>query len=785
MTLEELKDALASFADKKSPGEDGLTKEFYQTFFDLIGKDLLNSYNASFHKGSLSITQKRGSITLIPKGDVNLTNLKNWRPISLLNVDYKLLSKLLAKRMEQILPKLIHTNQTGFISGRYIGQNIRLLSDIMEFSDSKKFPGILLFVDFEKAFDTLEWSFILKTLEAFNFGDNFKKWVSVLYNNAQSSIMNGGFMTNYFEISRGVRQGCPLSPSLFILAVELLALKIRQNPNCRGIQLPNDQEVKISQFADDKTIITSNVDSLKSHLQVIDWFGTVSGLKLNKKKTNAMWLGAMKHSRSKILEFKCTKEPIKVLGSFLSYNQNKNVEENFMKRISKMKTKLNLWLSRDLTLYGRSLLAKTLGVSQLIYAASMLSVPTPVIKEVQAELFNFLWKNKKDKIKRLVLYQPLVEGGLNFVNFPAVVKSLRLAWISRFLSNSRDSWKAIPNYYLSTHGGLQFLLKCNYNANDINNNLPTFYRELFQYFQEFKNKTKIFSYGNLLLWNNEAITIEKKMLFWKSWFDKKIFCIQDILSSDGNFLTFEEFQNKFRIKTNYLHYFQLMAAIPSDLKKKAMLVEVPSHEQLLYSTTVSLSPENTPVDLANMRCKHYYKLLNKNSIVEPTGIKSWKINFADEHSEWEKKFSSIYHATRDNKLRQFAFKFLHRILVTKKELFKFRLADDETCFFCSNQDSIEHTFLECFVTKSFYSEALTWFNHVNNTDVCLSNKQIALNVIPGLQQLTDYPRRRLHLVVILLKQYIYACKYLEKKPTIKEFQSKVLLQWQIEKCALP
>ena len=110
--------------------------------------------------------------------------VKNWRPISLLNVDYKLLSKVLAKRMELILAKLIHTDQTGFISGRYIGQNIRLLSDIMEFSDCKKIQGILLLVDFEKAFDTLEWSFILKTLDAFNFGDNFKKWVSVLYNNA-------------------------------------------------------------------------------------------------------------------------------------------------------------------------------------------------------------------------------------------------------------------------------------------------------------------------------------------------------------------------------------------------------------------------------------------------------------------------------------------------------------------------------------------------------------------------------------------------------------------------
>ena len=107
-----------------------------------------------------------------------------------------------------------------------------------------------------------------------------------------------------------------------------------------------------------------------------------------------------------------------------------------------------------------------------------------------------------------------------------------------------------------------------------------------------------------------------------------------------------------------------------------MSAEVPSHEQLLNSTTVSLSPESTPVDLTNMRCKHYYKVLNKNSTVEPTGIKTWKINFADEYSEWKNKFSFIYHSRRDNKLRQFSFKLLHRILVTKKELFKFRLAND-------------------------------------------------------------------------------------------------------------
>lgn len=649
LTFEELKDALTSVADNKSPGEDGFTKEFYEAFFDLLGKYLLNSYNEAFNRGSLSVSQKRGTITLIPEGDENLSDLKNWRPISLLNIDYKILSKALAKRMEQYLPKLIHSDQTGFVNGRYIGQNIRLLSDIMDFLDSKKCQGIFQFVD------TLEWSFISKTLEAFNFGNNFKKWFNVLYNSVQSSLVNGGFMTNYFEITRGVRQGCPLSPSLFILAVELLALKIRQNTKCEGIYLPNNQEVKISQFADDTTIITNNTDSLKSHLQTIEWFGTVSGLKLNKKKTKVMWLGTIKHNNSNILEFKSTKNPIKVLGTFLSYNQNKNIEENFLSRIRKMKTKLHLWLSRDLTLYGTSSLAKTLRVSQLVYAASMLTVPSLVIKNVQTELFSFFWKNKKDKIKRTVMYQPLAEGGLNFVNFFAAVKSLRLAWISRLLSSTTDPWKAIPNYYFNTYGGLKFLLKCNYNASSINNSLPTFYRELLEYFQEFKEKTNIFSYGKFLLWkyvwNNEAITIDKNTLFWKSWFKKNILSVQDILNADGNFLTFQEFQDKFNIKTNYLHYFQLIAAIPTDLKKKARECEAPSRE-LLNTTTVSLFPNGSPVDLADMRCKHYYKILNENPTVEPTGIKAWKVNYADTYTEWKNKFSFIYQSTRDNKLRQ-------------------------------------------------------------------------------------------------------------------------------------
>ena len=189
------------------------------------------------------------------------------------------MTKALAKRIEKYLPKLINSDQTGFVKGRDIGQNIRLLSDIMEYLDAKKNSGLLLFIDFEKAFYSLEWDFMNKALKSFNFGPNVKRWITFFYKDVQGAVMNGGFLTTYFNISRGVRQGCPLSPLLFILAMELLAVKICQDSNCMGISLPDRQKVKISQFADDTTIITENVESLKPRLQILDRFANVSGLK--------------------------------------------------------------------------------------------------------------------------------------------------------------------------------------------------------------------------------------------------------------------------------------------------------------------------------------------------------------------------------------------------------------------------------------------------------------------------------------------------------------------------
>ena len=221
--------------------------------------------------------------------------MKNWRPISLLNTDYKIASKAIAKRMQKFLPKLVHSDQCGYVKNRFIGENIRLIDDVLKLSQLRNIPGLLLLVDFEKAFDTIEWPFINRVLDSFNFGPDLKRWISTLFTDVSSCIINNGFTSEFVNLSRGVRQGCPIAPFLFILAVELLAISIRNNSNIKGISI-NGDEVKISQLADDTTCFLADIQSAKHLMTLLQKFEKCSGLKCNQDKTIARWIGASKNN---------------------------------------------------------------------------------------------------------------------------------------------------------------------------------------------------------------------------------------------------------------------------------------------------------------------------------------------------------------------------------------------------------------------------------------------------------------------------------------------------------
>ena len=156
MSIDECKRALMKMESNKTPGTDGLTSEFYRFFWNAVGKFMVESFNYAFQHGSLSISQHRGIISLIPKMNKNAEYLTNWRPVTLLNVDYKSATKTIALRLGKILPSVIHPCQSGNVKGRFIGESTRLIADTMDFTKIKNIRGITFFLDFEKAFDSIE-----------------------------------------------------------------------------------------------------------------------------------------------------------------------------------------------------------------------------------------------------------------------------------------------------------------------------------------------------------------------------------------------------------------------------------------------------------------------------------------------------------------------------------------------------------------------------------------------------------------------------------------------------
>jgi hypothetical protein len=321
----------------------------------------------------MTFSQRLAIISLIyKKGEKSL--LKNYRPISLTNTDYKIIAFLFARRLQ----KVIDDEQTAYIKGRYIGSNARLILDIFEHWENNNQEGLLLFLNFEKAFDSDEWNFLFKTLETFNFGTNFIKWIKILYTNPIFRLKNNGWISRTCHMHRGIRQGCPISAILYLFVAEILSDKIKSNKSIHGFTNKNlENEIKNNQHADDMTLTLSDTDSLIHAVKIINEFCKLAGSKINFTKKECILLGNLKNNFKSIGGVKVTQKAIKCLGIYIGQDRIECYIKNWMKIYHEIEMLFESWTRRKLTLFGKCTIINALALSKITYIASILELPDP------------------------------------------------------------------------------------------------------------------------------------------------------------------------------------------------------------------------------------------------------------------------------------------------------------------------------------------------------------------------------------------------------------------------
>ena len=314
LTSPECHAALLGMSHSKTPGSDGFPMEFFVSFWDILGLDLVRILNVAFESGQLSTSQRRGLIiVLYKKGD--RLEMKNFHPISLLNVDYKIVTRAISGRFLGVTGTVLDYDQTCGIPGRTISANLMLIRDLIEYVDRADMPLALLSLDQEKAFDRVDWGFLQHILVKVSFGDSFWSWISLFYTNVESAVVINGWTSSFFKPSRGVCQGCPLLPLLYVLCIEVLACSITSSPAIEGVTLPGDGRVfKCSGYGDDTSISATTDASIAATFDVYAEHELASRAKLNRGKSSGLWLGARKDRQDTPHSIKWVKE-LPLLGA--------------------------------------------------------------------------------------------------------------------------------------------------------------------------------------------------------------------------------------------------------------------------------------------------------------------------------------------------------------------------------------------------------------------------------------------------------------------------------------
>ena len=462
---DEIRQALFSISDDKAPGPDGFTSLFYKRTWDIIGSDFRAAVRYYFSTCAMPRCVNATRIALVPKVE-SPQSMDDFRPISCCNVLYKCISKVIANRFKAVLPDVIGLSQSAFVRGRQITDAILLTQELMHnYHLEGSPPRCALKVDIRKAFDTVSWDFIILGLRTIGIPDSMIRWIEGCMTSAHFSVALNGDLHGFFPSFRGLRQGDPLSPYLFVLAMEGLDGILREasrDPEFHYHWRCQQTAITHLCFADD-LMVFCRADSTSVRLirSALDSFADLSGLVTNKAKSYVFFSGVSEETRRdlhSIMGFQSGVLPIRYLGVPLITTRLRHSDCTPL--IDRILSRIRLWTSACLTYAGRLQLIKSVLFSIQIYWSSMFILPAAIVRRIESILAAFLWKGTSlspsgAKVAWSSVCYPLREGGLGIKrvkdwNQAALLKrvwrlfadrtSVWTTWVHRVLLRGRSFW---------------------------------------------------------------------------------------------------------------------------------------------------------------------------------------------------------------------------------------------------------------------------------------------------------------------------------------------------------
>ena len=727
ISAEELKNALFAMESNKSPGSDGITAEFYKTFWHVYIDIFERLIHEILHNNELCNSMKTSTLTLIPKkGD--LRRLTNWRPISLLNVDYKIISKSLANRVSNIISKLISDDQTCCIPGRDISHNVLMMCNIIEYANENKLNGYILKVDQFKAFDRVNHDYLHACIKKMGFGPNFRNWIEILYRGSRGQIKHNGFVSHPFPIKRGVRQGCPISAILYVLSAEPLHDVISNSPLISGIHFC-DREAKIFQHADDTTFFASSINSIYSILRVLKTYEDASGSKCNFEKTELLTIG---ESQIDPTRFNITikNDYIDILGVTIGNDREQSILHNWNDRVQSCISILRRWKSRRLSFRGKALVVNSLVLSRLNYLVSILPVPDWVISSIRKAVTEFIWSGKPPAIKYTSLCLPWERGGINLSDIEICRDSFRIKIIAKLLGGELNTkLHALLLYNLNRYEDMKlglniFLLSCEKKSL---NRIGSFYREMLSAWNRLTEGNFISPLTReeilfLPIFHNPLIrNRDDETLFNRSFIDGGIVSISDLMYevipnplpalAVHECISMVNPDNPLTVDMVEDYITLIFRALPSDWIEEIYSSDKVVSSQTDYDPDIRFYSGTEVIKAVSLTCHEISKILRYNIREKPTGEVHWTNLFP--HLELSKRWGNIYKMPKNFYDADLDFKIMHNILYTNSKLYRFNMADSPLCSLCKTEyETAEHLFLNCSETKSTRDDIVRKLNRI-------------------------------------------------------------------------